>query len=152
MFPAAQSVGATNEAPSLTITRKLPAPPERCFRAWTDPQALKHWFGPGDREVLLAETDARVGGRFRIVMRAPGGEEHDVSGVFREVVANRKLVFTWAWLSTPEHQSLVTLEFAPEGAATALTLTHQQFADEAARDRHHTGWTGSLDKLAAFVG
>jgi uncharacterized protein YndB with AHSA1/START domain len=152
MFPAARSVGATNEAPSLTITRKLPAPPERCFRAWTDPQALKHWFGPGDREVLLAETDARVGGCFRIVMRAPDGEEHDVSGVFREVVANRKLVFTWAWLSMPERQSLVTLEFAPEGAATALTLTHQQFADAAARDRHHTGWTGSLDKLAAFVG
>jgi uncharacterized protein YndB with AHSA1/START domain len=143
---------ATRTKPSLTLTRKLPVTPDRCFRAWTDPQALKQWFGPGDLEVLLAEADPRVGGRYRIVMRSPGGDEHDVSGEFREIVANRKLVFTWAWRGTPERQSLVTIEFVPDGAATALTLTHEQFADEAARDRHHYGWSGSLDKLAAFVG
>jgi len=152
MSPNAQPATATNAKPSLTITRKLPAPPDRCFRAWTDPEGLKRWFGPDKVEVLLAETDPRVGGRYRIVMRAPGGEEHDVSGEFREVVANRKLVFTWSWRGTPERQSLVTIEFMPEGATTALTLTHEQFADEAARDRHRHGWTGSLDKLAAFVG
>ena len=143
---------ATRQKPSLTITRKLTAPPDRCFRAWTDPEALKHWFGPANSEVLLAETDPRVGGRYRVVMRSHDGQEHDISGEFREVVANRKLVFTWAWRSTPERQSLVTVEFVPEGAATALTLTHEQFADEAARDRHRQGWTGSLDRLAAFVG
>src|SRR5262249_3071044 len=98
------------------------------------------------------ETDPRVGGRYRVVMRSPGGEEHDVSGEFREGVASRKLVFTWAWRSTPERQSLVTVEFVAEGAATTLTITHEQFADEATRDRHHHGWSGSLDKLTAFVG
>jgi uncharacterized protein YndB with AHSA1/START domain len=46
----------------------------------------------------------------------------------------------------------VTIEFLPQGTATALTLTHEQFADEDARDRHRHGWTASLDKLAAFVG
>jgi len=112
---------------------------------------LKQWFGPGQIEVLHAESDPRVGGSFRILARSPGGEEHDVSGVFQEVVTNRKLVFTWAWRSMPERQSLVTVEFVPEGTATTLTLTHEQFADEAARDRHHHGWSGSLDKLAAFV-
>src|ERR1700730_9238297 len=152
MSPDARPAAATRPKPSLTITRRLPAPPERCFRAWTDPEALKRWFGPDKIEVLLAETDPRVGGRYRVVMRAHGGEEHDGSGEFREVVASRKLVFTWAWRSTPERQSLVTVEFIPEGAATALTLTHEQFADEAARDRHRHGWTGSLEKLAAFIG
>jgi uncharacterized protein YndB with AHSA1/START domain len=152
MSPNVQSAAATRPKPSLTITRKLPAPPDRCFRAWTDPEALKHWFGPGNIQVVLAETNPRVGGRYRILARAPDGQEHDVSGEFREVVANRKLVFTWAWRSTPERQSLVTVEFAPVGAETRLTLTHEQFADEPARDRHHRGWTGSLDKLAAFVG
>jgi len=88
---------------------------------------------------------------YRVVLRSPGGEEREVSGEFREVVANRKLVFTWAWRSTPERQSLVTVDFAPAGDATALTLTHEEFADEAARERHHQGWTGSLGKLAVFV-
>jgi uncharacterized protein YndB with AHSA1/START domain len=136
--------------PSLTIKRTFPATPDRCFRAWTDPQALKQWFSPPQNEIILAETDPRVGGRYRLVMRAPSGEEHDVGGVFREVVTNRRLVFTWAWRTTPERQSLVTVEFAPDGAATALTLTHEQFADEEARDRHRGGWNGALDKLAAF--
>jgi|307.fasta_scaffold180336_1 uncharacterized protein YndB with AHSA1/START domain len=152
MSPDTQSASATRPKPSLTITRKLSAPPDRCFRAWTNPEALKRWFGPGKVEILLAETDPRVGGRYRVVMRSPGGEEHDVSGEFREVVANRKLVFTWSWRSTPERKSLVTVEFVPEGATTTLTLTHEQFADEAARDRHRQGWTGSLDKLAALLG
>jgi uncharacterized protein YndB with AHSA1/START domain len=140
---------AAGDKPSLSITRKINAPAERCFQAWTEPEALKRWFGPSGTEVLLAESDPRIGGHYRLVMRTPDGEEHDVSGVFREVEANRKLVFTWAWKTTPERMSLVTVEFTPEGASTALTLTHEQFLDEAARDRHRQGWTGALDKLVA---
>jgi len=151
MSADARAANAARAKPSLTIRRELPAPPDRCFRAWTDPQALKRWFGPGTHEVVLAETDPRVGGRYRLVMRSDGGEEHEVSGEFCEVVADRKLVFTWAWRSTPERQSLVTVEFAPAGDATTLTLTQEEFADEAARDRHHHGWTASLGRLAAFV-
>jgi uncharacterized protein YndB with AHSA1/START domain len=150
MSPSAQTAAARSK-PSLAIRRVLPAPPDRCFRAWTDGEALTRWFGPGANEVVLAETDPRVGGRYRVVMRSPGGEEHEVSGEFREIVANRKLVFTWAWRSTPERQSLVTVEFVPAGDMTTLTLTHEEFADEAARDRHRHGWTGSLEKLAALV-
>jgi uncharacterized protein YndB with AHSA1/START domain len=146
---AARTVAS--EKPSLTITRRLPASPERCFRAWTDAQALKKWFWHDDVTFLEAESDPRVGGSYRIRARAPSGEEHDVGGVFREVVANRKLVFTWAWRSTPERQSLVTIDFAADGGATVLTLTHEQFFDEAARDRHNKGWIGCLDRLAAFI-
>src|SRR5215471_13615663 len=109
MSPDTRSATATRPQPSLTITRRLPASPERCFHAWTDPEGLKRWFGPGTTEVVLAEMDPRVGGRYRVVMRSQGGDEYDVSGEFREVVTNRKLVFTWAWRSTPERQSLVTV-------------------------------------------
>jgi uncharacterized protein YndB with AHSA1/START domain len=89
----------------------------------------------------------RVGGRFRIVFRTEDGEEHDVGGLYREVVPNEKLVFTWAWRSTPERESLVTVLIRADGEGASLTLTHEQFFDEAARDRHEYGWTGSLDKL-----
>ena len=151
MSAAPRTTNAARAKPSLALRRKLPAPPDRCFRAWTDPEALKHWFGPRANEVVLAETDPRVGGRYRLVLRSQGGEEREVSGEFREVVANRRLVFTWAWRSTPERQSLVTVEFVPAGDATALTLRQEEFADEEARDLHRQGWTASLGKLAAFV-
>jgi uncharacterized protein YndB with AHSA1/START domain len=100
--------------------------------------------------MLRADADARVGGHFRIVMRGTDGEEHDVRGVYREVVPNEKLVFTWAWRSTPERESLVTVVIKPEGAGSLLTLVHEQFFDEAARDRHAYGWTGCLNKLERY--
>jgi len=133
--------------PSLTIKRRLKAPPAKVFAAWTDPEKVKHWMGPGEIKAVHAESDARVGGRYRFVMQSPGGDELDVGGVYREVVADEKLVFTWAWKSTPERESLVTVLFKPEGAGTLLTVMHEQFVDEEARDGHKQGWNGALDKL-----
>jgi uncharacterized protein YndB with AHSA1/START domain len=83
-------------------------------------------------------------------MKSPDGETHDVSGVFREVVLNQKLVFTWAWKSTPERESRVTITLKPDGDGTMLTLLHEQFFDETARDHHKQGWSGSLDKLEKY--
>jgi uncharacterized protein YndB with AHSA1/START domain len=137
--------------PSLTLKRRLNAPPSKVYGAWTDSAKIWHWFGPEDAEILRAETDVRVGGRFRIVFRGPDGEEHDVGGIYREVVPDQKLVFTWAWRSTPEQESLVTVALKRDGDGTLLTLLHEQFFDEAARDRHGRGWNGTLDKLESYV-
>jgi uncharacterized protein YndB with AHSA1/START domain len=136
--------------PSLTLKRHLNAPPAKVYAAWTDPAKIAGWFGPGQIESVRAETDVRVGGRYRIVMQA-SGDVHDVSGVYREVVPNEKLVFTWAWRSTPERESIVTVLLKADGDGTLLTLIHEQFFDEPARDRHQSGWTGALDKLEKFV-
>lgn len=137
--------------PALTLKRRLNAPPSKIYRAWTDAAKISRWFGPEDAEILRAETDVRVGGRFRIVFRGPDGEEHDVGGVYREVVPNQKLVFTWAWRSTPERESLVTVALKRDGDGTLLTLLHEQFFDEAARDRHGRGWNETLNKLESYV-
>lgn len=137
--------------PALTLKRRLNAPPSKIYRAWTDAAKISRWFGPEDAEILRAETDVRVGGRFRIVFRGPDGEEHDVGGVYREVVPNQKLVFTWAWRSTPERESLVTVALKRDGDGTLLTLLHEQFFDEAARDRHGRGWNETLEKLESYV-
>jgi uncharacterized protein YndB with AHSA1/START domain len=109
-------------------------------------------MGPGEIKAVHAECDARVGGRYRWVMQAANGEEHDVSGVLRELVPNEKLVFTWAWKSTPERVSLVTVSIKPDGAGSLLTLVHEQFFDDDARDRHRSGWHGALDKMETFLG
>ena len=100
---------------------------------------------------LQAETDLRVGGRYCISFSATDGEYFQVGGVYREIVPNERLVFSWAWHSTPERESLVTISFKPDSAGTLMIFHHAQFFDEAARDNHQRGWSSFLDKLDAFV-
>ena len=128
--------------------------PEKVWRAWTDPEALKRWWGPdaADR-VSAVQLDVRVGGRFRIVFGGPRGTDHEVQGVYKEVVRPRKLVFTWTWPNTtPERESLVSIVFKAAGSGTELDFRHEQFFDEAARDGHRRGWSAALDKLEAYLG
>ena len=151
------------EKPFLAINRSYPVGPEKVWRAWTDPEALKRWWGPkavGD-QVALAQLDVRVGGRFRIVFGGPNGNDHEVQGMYKEVVPPTlktagKLVFTWTWPnSTPERESLVTIVFKASAtggkAGTQLEFLHEQLFDEAVRDGHKRGWTESLAKLEAFL-
>jgi uncharacterized protein YndB with AHSA1/START domain len=136
--------------PSLTIKRRFNAAPDKVFKAWTDPEKMSRWMGPANVTAVRATTDMRVGGRYHITMVVPN-DQHDVGGVYREIVPNEKLVFTWAWKSTPERESQVTITLKPDGAGTLMTLTHEQFFDEDARDRHNAGWTGTLDKLETYL-
>ena len=136
--------------PSLTLKRRLKAPPAKVYAAWTQTDLLMRWFGPTAARMLRAEVDVRAGGRFRIAFVA-NGEEHDVSGLYREVVPNQKLVFTWAWRTTPERESLVTVTLKPDGDGTLLTLMHEQLFDEATRDSHQQGWSGCLDNLETYL-
>ena len=142
----------TQERPSLALVRNLDAAPAKVWRALTEPEMLKKWMAPDDAfKVPVAETQVRVGGRYHIVMISPDGEEHDVSGVYREIVPNKKLVYTWAWKTTPERESIVTIELRSAGSGTELTLRHEQFADEEARNRHEHGWKGCLARLERAV-
>ena len=137
--------------PSLTIKRRFKAAPAKVFAAWTDPEKVKRWMGPGEVKALRVESDPRTGGRYRWLMQAPSGEQHDVSGDYREVIPNEKLVFTWGWKSTPERESLVTVTFKRDGDGTLMTLTHEQFFDDEARDRHQTGWQAAMEKMEAYL-
>jgi len=138
--------------PSLTIQRHFDAPIERVWRAWTEPEAMFQWFGPEGAEVTHAETDVRVDGSFRVIFSIPPDPEvHNVSGVYREVEDKQKLVFTWQWITMPERESLVSVMLRAEGDRTLMIFSHEQFADEEARDGHEEGWTGSFDRLAAYL-
>ena len=139
--------------PSLTLKRRIKASPEKVYAAWTDPQKLIQWFRTSRivPSSLRAEMDLRVGGRYRFSFKHHDGEYFEVGGVYREVVPNERLVFTWAWHSTPERESLVSVTFKPDGAGTLLTVHHAQLPDQAARDGHERGWLGALDKLEACL-
>lgn len=137
--------------PSLTLKRRLKAAPAEVYAAWTDPEKIVKWFGPDAGPVKQADFDVRVGGRYAVTFHTEDGEQHHVSGVYREIVPNEKLVFTWAWRTMPERESLVTILVKPDGSGSLLTLIHEKFFDEAARDRHREGWTGCLDKLVLYL-
>jgi uncharacterized protein YndB with AHSA1/START domain len=138
--------------PSVTLARRIKAAPAKVFAAWTDAQKLIHWFGPANTidGSVAADLDVREGGRYRISFKTDDGEYHQVGGVYQEVVHGQRLKFTWAWHSTPERESLVTVTVKPDGDGTLLTLLHEQFFDQAAADGHKRGWSGTLDKLERF--
>ena len=137
---------------ALSLRRTFQASRERVFRAWTTPEEIKRWKGPGDRTTPLVEVDLRVGGAYRVHMRSPDGSEMRLVGVYREVDPPKKLVYTWSWETNPEMgETLVTVEFLERGRATEVVLKHELFPADEARDQHEQGWHGSLDKLEKIL-
>ncbi len=154
---------------SLTIKRTLDAPRDLVFRAWTEPDRLSQWWGAGpDFSTPIAEVDLRVGGKYRLGMKAPDQEEpYIVGGTYREVRPPERLVYTWAWEQhgsgsstgtagegAPDlgpGETLVTVEFHEVGDKTELVLTHEFFPDKNMRDEHNQGWEGVLTQLARLV-
>lgn len=133
--------------PALTLKRRLKAPPEKVYEAWTKPAQMMRWWGGNNEASRTAETDLRVGGRFRVGFKGDNGEQHDVSGIYKEVTPYSRLVFSWAWRTTPERESQVTIDIKPDADGSLLTLTHEQFFSEKARDDHAHGWGLGLDQL-----
>jgi len=137
---------------SLTLVRYIAARPEIVFDAITTPDGIAHWWGPDAGPVLLAETDLRVGGRFKVRFRMLDGSEHESSGEFLEVVRPVRLAMSWRWLGREsEGESRVEIALRPIDDGTELTFTHALLSSEQARREHEEGWNGSLDKLESYV-
>ena len=70
----------------LSLTRLIDAPRAKLWRCWTEPELLKQWFTPPPFTVPHAEMDVRVGGKSRITMRGPDGQDMPMPGTYLEVV------------------------------------------------------------------
>jgi uncharacterized protein YndB with AHSA1/START domain len=136
---------------SVRLERAIAAPRETVFDAWLTAEVLKLWWPAGsDWETPIAEVDPRVGGRLRLVMRSPDGEEFGGTGAFIEIERPDRLVYSWTWDGHGAHQgtNLVEVEFRDLGDRTTLVvLTNRGLPDEAARRAHREGWQASLDNL-----
>lgn len=129
----------------LIVRRLIPVPRDRVFAAWLDPVSLAQWMCPGDVGTATAEVDARVGGRFRIVMHhGRGGAEH--SGEYLTIDRPSLLSFTWISEATRGLPSVVTVEFLERDGGTELVLTHRRLPPDRIGD-HRKGWTDILRKL-----
>src|SRR5882724_10217009 len=143
----------------LVLTRVFDAPRAVVFKAWTDAEQLKRWWGPKDFTNPVCEVDARPGGPIRIHMRAPDGVVYPMTGVYREVAPPERLVFTSAALDekgNPMFEVLNTMTLSEEGGKTKLTLQASVLKVVAADAGRYLagmeqGWSQSLDRLAAEV-
>ena len=143
----------------LVITRLIDAPPEKVFKAWTDPALLKQWFAPTPYTTPVAELDVRPGGANLIVMRSPDGQDMPNRGVYLEVAKNERLVvtdaYTKAWEPSDKPFMTVILTFENEGGKTRYTarVRHWTVADRETHEKmgFHQGWGQCTDQLAALV-
>jgi len=135
----------------LVITRVLDAPPMLVYKVWTEPEHMARWMGPKGFTAPSVKLDVREGGRYRALIRSAEGKEYWFRGVYREVVENKRLVFTFAWEEEGSQENLVTITFAEENGKTRMTFTQAPFPSAEDRDGHEGGWSEAFDKLAAYV-
>jgi uncharacterized protein YndB with AHSA1/START domain len=107
----------------IRVERVFDAPRERVFAAYTDPELIPQWWGPRGTTTVVAELDARAGGRWRFVGRGPDGREDAFRGVFREVTAPERIVQTFEWEGMPGHVSVDTATFEDLGDRTRVVST-----------------------------
>lgn len=161
---------------SLSVERVIHAARDIVFAAWTNAATVKLWWGPRRTTCPEAEVDSRDGGAYRIANRAANGAITWTSGRFGRARPPEELAYTWATGSLQEETTLVRIAFFALGgapadllrralakfpndpkvkelsakaapSATRIEVTHEHFADEAARDIQVAWWLGSLDKL-----
>ncbi len=151
----------------LIITRIFDAPRKLVWRAWTDPEHFKRWWGPKNFTCPACKIDFRVGGTYLHSMRSPEGQEFWTTGVYREIVPMERIVYTDSFADengnvvpashygfTEENWPMdlhVTVTFEDLGGKTKMTLTHTGFPDGQHEKLASAGWNESFDKLAASV-
>ncbi len=133
----------------LELSRVFQATQENVFRAWTDREALSHWWGPKGFTTEIDTFDARPGGAYRLCMRAPDGSGHWLHGEFKEISPHDFLSMSWVWEGgdMAGHEMLVSVAFTAVGGATEVKLVHSNLPGEGAVAAHRDGWTSSFECL-----
>jgi len=155
----------------FVISREFNAPRERVWKAWTEVEHLRRWFGPAGFAMTQCKLDLRPGGIFHYAMRGPDGKEMWGKWVFREIVAPERISlvnsFSDAAGGITRHpmapawprEMLSTTTFAEKGGKTVLTLewkpinaTPEEIATfEGGRPGMTQGWTGTMDQLTNYL-
>jgi uncharacterized protein YndB with AHSA1/START domain len=156
----------------FVITRVVNAPRSRVWKAWTDAKELKKWWGPKGFEVVSTKVDLKPGGIFHYLLRSPNGQEMWGKFVYREIAPEERLVFISSFsdetAGVARHpmapdwplKMLSTVTFAETGGKTTITVRwlpyeatgKEREAFEAGRDSMKVGWTGTFERLDAYLG
>jgi uncharacterized protein YndB with AHSA1/START domain len=163
----AKSETATDtQEQELTITCVFDAPRKLVWRAWTEPERVKQWWGPKHFTAPTCALDFRVGGTYLFCMRSPEGQDYWSTGEYREIVPMDRIVYTDSFADENGNQVpashyglggnwaaelLVTLTFEDYEGKTKFTLRHTGIPAGEMRELTAEGWNGSFDKLAASL-
>jgi len=149
----------------IVIHRVFDLPITKVWKAFTEPEQFKKWWGPNGFTCPSSKMDARVGGKYLNCMRGPDGKEYWSTGVVKEFVPEKKLVITDSFsdedgnitsaseLGMPgdwPRELLITINLEEADSATKLRLIHKGIPDEM-REECIKGWNESLDKLEKNV-
>jgi glutathione S-transferase len=144
-----------SETFTLQLSRFIRAPREQVFDAFVTKELMGAWMSPRGMHIPEISADARVGGAWRIEMRARDGSRFRVGGHYRELRRPERVAYTWQWEGEPNPmpgvQTLIEVELIDKEGGTELRMTHTGFPAEAARDAHQHGWTSCLNKLNDLV-
>ena len=150
--------------PEFVITRVFDAPRELVWKAWTEPDRVKRWWGPRGFTAPVVKIDFRIGGKYLYCMRSPEGNEDWSTGTFKEIVPFEKIVLVDSFADKDGNvvpasyygmgedfplESLITITFEDLKGKTRLTLKYADVSSLTPLDRHNMqmGWNESLDKL-----
>jgi uncharacterized protein YndB with AHSA1/START domain len=136
---------ALNASAAVVVRRTIPASAEALFDAFLDPYALAEWMRPGTIRSTVASVDARVGGRYEIIMQGESGAIPH-RGVYRLLDRPKRLVFTWQSPHSGPNETLVTVDFVKAAKGTEVVVTHELLPEDA-RPAHSRGWTSGLEHL-----
>lgn len=157
---------APADAQELVITRVFDAAPDLVWRAWTEPEHFRRWWGPATFTCPVCDMDVRPGGAFRWAMRWPDGRDNWNAGRFTEVVPKTRLAYV-IWFADaagtkihpsaaanpgewPGDEMACSVDLTPVGNRTQMVLRHRGLPDMMMGDAV-SGWATSLDKLAASL-
>lgn len=131
---------------SLELSHTFSAKRECIFRAWTQPELLEQWFGPEGYSTTVLQMDFQVGGNYRFSMQSEDNSNEIIylNGIFREIVAPEKIVYSWKWETPQSHETLVTIHFYETNGFTEVLLKHENFDRQSEVERHNQGWNSSM--------
>jgi uncharacterized protein YndB with AHSA1/START domain len=144
---------------TLQLSRTIKAERRRVFEAWTRPELMSQWFAPGEMTVTSASADLRVGGSYKIDINDPSavgddgklGRKGGTEGIYRKIVPNELLSFTWQGNCGRNEETVVTVAFKDVEEGTEVTITHEHFQTAESMNRHQKGWDGCLANLVRFA-
>ncbi len=149
---------ATYGEGTVVITRVFDAPRALVWQAWTDPKMLGEWFGPRNFTASVPELDVRIGGALRIVMHGPDGNDYPMKGVFTEVKAPERLVFSNIAIDSDGNHLLegeTSVTFTEHDGKTTMTIKSHMVGLVPIAPQMlagmEVGWTQSIDKLQELV-